>query len=86
MLSVSLVYVYIIFRYLKCDLEAFELSELDSRFDVILLEPPLKEYQRAQGAVFDKYWDWDEVCYLYFVWLMSHLRVAKAGYRALCSR
>ena len=49
------------FRYLKCDLEQFELSELDSRFDVILLEPPLKEYQRAQGAVFDKYWDWDEV-------------------------
>ena len=37
------------------------MSELDSRFDVILLEPPLKEYQRAQGAVFDKYWDWDEV-------------------------
>ena len=28
---------------------------------MILLEPPLKEYQRAQGAVFDKYWDWDEV-------------------------
>ena len=46
---------------MKCDLEQFELSELDSRFDVILLEPPLKEYQRAQGAVFDKYWDWDEV-------------------------
>ena len=48
-------------RYLKCDLETFELSELDSRFDVILVEPPLKEYQRAQGMVFDKYWDWDEV-------------------------
>ena len=32
-----------------------------TRFDVILVEPPLKEYLRAQGMVFDKYWDWDEV-------------------------
>ena len=32
-----------------------------TRFDVILVEPPLKEYQRPQGMVFDKYWDWDEV-------------------------
>ncbi|XP_060577656.1 N6-adenosine-methyltransferase non-catalytic subunit-like [Ruditapes philippinarum] len=47
--------------YMKCDLEMFELSELGCPFDVILLEPPLQEYQRAQGAVFDKYWDWDEI-------------------------
>lgn len=52
---------YVFFRYMKCDLEMFELSELGCQFDVILLEPPLQEYQRAQGAVFDKYWDWDEV-------------------------
>lgn len=45
---------------MKCDLEMFEVSELGCQFDVILLEPPLQEYQRA-GAVFDKYWDWDEV-------------------------
>ncbi|KAL4240159.1 N6-adenosine-methyltransferase subunit mettl14 [Mactra antiquata] len=47
--------------YMKCDLESFELSELGCQFDVILLEPPLQEYQRTQGAVFDKYWDWDEI-------------------------
>ncbi|XP_052782572.1 N6-adenosine-methyltransferase non-catalytic subunit-like [Mya arenaria] len=47
--------------YMKCDLETFELSELRCQFDVILLEPPLHEYQRAQGMVFDKYWDWDEI-------------------------
>lgn len=47
--------------YKKCDLEVFELSELGCQFDVILLEPPLHEYQRAQGAVFDKYWEWDEI-------------------------
>lgn len=49
------------YSYKKCDLEVFELSELGCQFDVILLEPPLHEYQRAQGAVFDKYWEWDEV-------------------------
>lgn len=49
---------------MKCDLETFELSELGCQFDVILLEPPLQEYQRAQGAVFDKYWEWDEVGFL----------------------
>lgn len=48
-------------RYLKCDLETFDLRDLHCKFDVILVEPPLEEYQRTQGAVFDKYWDWDEV-------------------------
>ncbi|WAQ96095.1 MET14-like protein [Mya arenaria] len=37
--------------YMKCDLETFELSELRCQFDVILLEPPLHEYQRAQGMI-----------------------------------
>jgi len=46
---------------MKVDLETFDLSELGCKFDSILLEPPLHEYQRAQGMVFDKYWDWDEV-------------------------
>lgn len=26
----------------------------------MLIEPPLEEYQRS-GAVYDKYWSWDEV-------------------------
>ncbi|KAL8587808.1 N6-adenosine-methyltransferase subunit mettl14 [Nucella lapillus] len=47
--------------YQKCDLETFDLRELQCTFDVILLEPPLAEYQRTQGAVFNKYWDWDEI-------------------------
>ena len=69
-------------RYLKCDLETFELSELDSRFDVILVEPPLKEYQRAQGMVFDKYWDWDEV--RNFVYL-SHVKRIRAIVPCKCT-
>ena len=52
---------YLFNRYMKCDLQEMELSELDCKFDVILLEPPLEEYQRSQGMVFDKYWSWDEV-------------------------
>ncbi|CAL1530714.1 unnamed protein product [Lymnaea stagnalis] len=47
--------------YLQTDLEFFDLRNLKCKFDVILLEPPLEEYQRTQGAVFDKYWDWNEI-------------------------
>ncbi|KAK3085784.1 hypothetical protein FSP39_008670 [Pinctada imbricata] len=47
--------------YLQCDLERFDLSELHCKFDVIHIEPPLAEYQRSTGAVFDKYWDWNEI-------------------------
>uniref|UniRef100_A0A8W8JI01 N(6)-adenosine-methyltransferase non-catalytic subunit METTL14 n=1 Tax=Magallana gigas TaxID=29159 RepID=A0A8W8JI01_MAGGI len=46
--------------YLKCDLQEFDLSEIGCKFDVMLIEPPLEEYQRS-GAVYDKYWSWDEI-------------------------
>jgi hypothetical protein len=48
-------------RYLKCDLETFDLRDLESKFDVILIEPPLEEYQRMLGVTYDKYWGWDMV-------------------------
>lgn len=47
--------------YLKCDLESFDIHDLDTKFDVILLEPPLEEYQRTIGVTYDKYWSWDEI-------------------------
>ena len=47
--------------YLSTDLVDFELAEMNAQFDVILIEPPLPEYQRTTGAVFDKYWTWDEI-------------------------
>ncbi|XP_076074304.1 N(6)-adenosine-methyltransferase non-catalytic subunit METTL14-like [Mytilus galloprovincialis] len=47
--------------YLKCDLEQFDLMDLGMKFDVILIEPPLKHYNIANGAVYDKYWNWDEI-------------------------
>ncbi|XP_070545428.1 N(6)-adenosine-methyltransferase non-catalytic subunit METTL14-like [Ptychodera flava] len=48
--------------YLKCDLETFDLRELDSKFDVILLEPPLEEYQIRPGVMSNqKFWSWEEI-------------------------
>ncbi|XP_023214656.1 N6-adenosine-methyltransferase non-catalytic subunit-like, partial [Centruroides sculpturatus] len=47
--------------YLKCDLETFDMRELNSKFDVILVEPPLEEYQRTYGVTNMKFWTWDEV-------------------------
>ncbi|XP_067144643.1 N6-adenosine-methyltransferase non-catalytic subunit [Centruroides vittatus] len=47
--------------YLKCDLETFDMRELNSKFDVILVEPPLEEYQRTYGVTNMKFWTWDEI-------------------------
>ena len=48
-------------RYLKCDLTTFDLTELDCKFDSILLEPPIQELQR-RGVAKEHYWDWEDVC------------------------
>jgi hypothetical protein len=47
--------------YLKTDLETFDTKELNSKFDVILVEPPLEEYQRTMGVTNMQFWDWDKV-------------------------
>lgn len=48
--------------YLKCDLRELEhLRQLDCKFDVILIDPPLEEYQRTQGVTKTKFWSWDDV-------------------------
>ena len=47
--------------YLKTDLLSFELRHLRSEFDVILVEPPLEEYQRTLGVTNERFWNWDEV-------------------------
>ncbi|XP_074647986.1 N(6)-adenosine-methyltransferase non-catalytic subunit METTL14-like isoform X2 [Tubulanus polymorphus] len=47
--------------YLKCDLETYDMRDLDSKFDVIYIEPPLEEYQRTQGCVYDRFWSWEEI-------------------------
>ena len=53
--------------YLKCDLKTgsgvdFPLhDQIGCEFDVILVEPPLYEYQTANGVYFDNYFTWDQV-------------------------
>lgn len=37
--------------YLQADLRSFRLRDLNARFDVILIEPPLAEYQHKAGLI-----------------------------------
>lgn len=51
--------------YLKCDLrQPGQLRQLDCKFDVILIDPPLEEYQRTQGVTKTKFWSWDSIMQL----------------------
>jgi len=49
--------------YLQCDLETFDLTELQYQFDVCMIDPPLEEYQRrCPGLTFNwSPWRWDEI-------------------------
>ncbi|CAI8048523.1 N6-adenosine-methyltransferase non-catalytic subunit, partial [Geodia barretti] len=49
--------------YLQTDLKSFDLSGLGVKFDVMLVEPPLEEYQRrASGVNFSwSPWEWEEI-------------------------
>ena len=49
--------------YQKCDLRTFDLTSLGTKFDVVLLQPPLEEYQRrASGVAFSwTPWEWEEI-------------------------
>ncbi|CAH8619826.1 unnamed protein product [Dicrocoelium dendriticum] len=47
--------------YLQADLKTFDLTKLKTKFDVVLIEPPLEEYHRMNGALFDQHWTWDEI-------------------------
>lgn len=47
--------------YLKCDLSTYDLKNLNSKFDVILIEPPLEEYQKTLGATNMQFWSWDRI-------------------------
>ncbi|PAA75448.1 hypothetical protein BOX15_Mlig030536g7, partial [Macrostomum lignano] len=47
--------------YLKCDLLTFNLNDLNCKFDAILVEPPLEEYNISHGVYYPRYWSWDEI-------------------------
>lgn len=46
--------------YLQTDLQTFDLHELPTKFDVILVEPPLEEYQHT-GVTNVQFWDWQKI-------------------------
>lgn len=50
--------------YLKTELQTFDMKELNSKFDVILVEPPLEEYQRTMGVTNMQFWGWDQVRFI----------------------
>jgi len=58
--------------YLKTDLLTCELRQLRSEFDVILVEPPLEEYQRTLGVVNERFWGWDEIMSLQLDQVAAH--------------
>ena len=58
--------------YLKCDLKSFNLKELGSKFDVILIEPPLEEYQRSLGVTNVDLLSWDQVLHIYSTFISGH--------------
>ena len=49
--------------YIQADLKTYDLHQIGCEFDVILIDPPLEEYQRrAPGAKFNQApWDFDEI-------------------------
>jgi len=49
--------------YLKTDLRTFQLNSLPVKFDVILIEPPLEEYQRSRGVTGGDidFWQWEQI-------------------------
>uniref|UniRef100_A0A1B6CCX0 N(6)-adenosine-methyltransferase non-catalytic subunit METTL14 n=2 Tax=Clastoptera arizonana TaxID=38151 RepID=A0A1B6CCX0_9HEMI len=50
--------------FLKCDLQTFNLKDINQKFDVILVEPPLEEYQRTMGVTNMQFWGWDQIMQL----------------------
>lgn len=49
--------------YMRCDLENFDVRELGSKFEVILIQPPLEEYRKQAGYPADsgKAYSWEEI-------------------------
>jgi len=62
--------------FLKCDLSTYNLKSLNIKFDVILIEPPLEEYQRTLGVTNTKLWNWKQVSLFnnYFTLNYNHLK------------
>lgn len=58
--------------YLQTDLKTFDLKTLGSKFDVILIEPPLEEYFRGTTSAPGNFLNWDEIKNLEIEAISSH--------------
>lgn len=64
--------------YLQADLKTFDMKTLGTKFDVILIEPPLEEYARGGAGVAAasggarNFWSWDEILALDIAAVASH--------------
>ncbi|XP_050532862.1 N6-adenosine-methyltransferase non-catalytic subunit isoform X1 [Daktulosphaira vitifoliae] len=47
--------------FLKCNLNNFDFGSINMKFDVILIEPPLEEYQRTMGVTNIALWNWKQI-------------------------
>lgn len=47
--------------FLQADLKTFDLKTIGTKFDVILIEPPLEEYGRDASGSERVFWNWDEI-------------------------
>jgi mRNA m6A methyltransferase non-catalytic subunit len=52
--------------YMKADLRNFDLKTLGSKFDVILIEPPLEEFNK------NNFWNWNEILNLEIESIAAH--------------
>lgn len=52
--------------YLQADLKTFDLKTLGSKFDVILIEPPLEEFNK------NNFWNWNEILNLEIESVAAH--------------
>lgn len=53
--------------FLKCDLNTYNLKSLNIKFDVILVEPPLEEYQKTLGVTNRKLCNWQQVSLIFII-------------------
>lgn len=61
--------------YLKADLKNFDLKTIGTKFDVILIEPPLEENYARGGSASSgprNFWNWDEILNLEIDQIANH--------------
>ncbi|XP_059617132.1 N6-adenosine-methyltransferase non-catalytic subunit [Phlebotomus argentipes] len=62
--------------YLQADMKSLDLKSLGTKFDVILIEPPLEEYAKGGAAVAGgasrSFWSWEEIIDLEIGELAAH--------------